>query len=457
MKLEALGAHPSSFGDSCEAPVLRVSGGSPLRGEVRVGGAKNAALPIMAAALLTRDVCIIHNLPCIEDITTLSELLRSLGARVEFPEPHTAVIDSRNLTSTRAPAEFVRKMRASFLVVGPLLARLGMAEAPHPGGCEIGIRPVNVDVEGFRAMGAKVVCDDDLYRVECKRLRGATTYLDYPSHTGTENLLMAACLADGETVIKHASMEPEVVDLANFLISLGARITGAGTNSVAVQGVRELHGGEYTVMPDRLTAGTFAAAGLITHGDVTVEGIIPDHLDPVIFKLNKMGASVEVACNALRCAWPRSGKLQSVDIQAIHYPGFPTDLQAVFGAVLTQAEGTSTIHERVFENRLSYVDQLNAMGASIEVSAQTARIHGPTPLHGAIIHALDIRSGAALTLAALAAQGATTIYEAQQVDRGYEDLVDVLRKLGGEIRWEAGGHERDAQEISRPPHLVAHA
>lgn len=426
----------STLHPRAQASVLRIRGGARLGGSVRVGGAKNAALPIMAAALLTPDVCVIHNVPRIEDISTLSDLLRALGARVHFPEPHTAVIDSRRLTSTCAPAEFVRKMRASFLVMGPLLARLGSAEAHHPGGCEIGIRPVNVDVEGFRAMGAHIVCDDSGYHVECGRLNGARMYLDYPSHTGTENLLMAACLADGETTIKHASMEPEVVDLAQFLTSLGAKIHGAGTSTLVVQGVRGLHGAEYTVMPDRLTAGTFAAAGLITRGDVTVEGIVADHLDPVIFKLGKMGAFVQVSCDSLRCAWPGSGRVQSVDIQAIHYPGFPTDLQAVFGAVLTQAEGSSTIHERVFENRLCYVDQLNAMGANIEVSAQTACIHGPTALHGASVQALDIRSGAALTLAALAAEGETTINDAQQVDRGYEDLVDVLGRLGGNIRRE---------------------
>lgn len=423
---------PAAAG-SC-SPSLRIRGGGPLRGMVRVGGAKNAALPIIAATLLTPDVCVIHNVPRIEDITTLADLLRALGARVEFPEPHTAVIDSRELSSAQAPAEFVRKMRASFLVMGPLLARLGRAEAHHPGGCEIGIRPVNVDVDGFRAMGARIAWDEEIYRLESPRLQGASMYLDYPSHTGTENLLMAACLAEGETVIKHASMEPEVVDLAGFLVSLGAEIEGAGTSTIRVRGRTRLHGSEYTVMPDRLIAGTFAAAGLITRGDVTVDNIIPEHLDPIVFKLSQMGAQVEVGCASLRCAWPETGGLHAVDLQAIHYPGFPTDLQAVFGALLTQAEGLSTIHERVFENRLCYVDQLNAMGARISVDAQTARIQGPTPLHGAKVSALDIRSGAALTLAALAAEGQTTLQDAQHVDRGYEDLVDVLATLGADVQ-----------------------
>lgn len=410
---------------------LRVQGGAPLHGAVRVGGAKNAALPIMAAALLTADTCVLHNLPQIEDINTLTDLLRALGARVEFPEPHTAVIAAGELASTRAPAEFVAKMRASFLVMGPLLARFGSAEAAHPGGCEIGIRPVNVDVDGFKAMGAEVTRDDECYRVQAGRLQGTSMYLDYPSHTGTENLLMAACLAEGETVIRHASAEPEVVDLASFLVALGAQIEGAGTSTVTIKGVDRLHGADYTVMPDRLTAGTFAAAGVITRGDVTLEGIIPEHLDPVIFKLEKMGTRVEVKNETLHCSW--QGPLRSVDIQAIHYPGFPTDLQAVFGALLTQATGVSTIHERVFENRLGYAEQLNTMGAEIEVSAQTAVIRGPTPLHGAEVNALDIRSGAAMILAGLAADGETVIRDAQHIDRGYEDLVDVLQRLGGRI------------------------
>jgi len=388
-----LSSEPRSPVKSSSALVVR--GGAPLRGTVRVGGAKNSALPIMAAALLTRGTCVLHNLPSIEDINTLADLLRSLGATVEFPDRHTAVIDGSTLNSPRAPAEFVTKMRASFLVMGPLLGRLGSAEAGHPGGCEIGIRPVNVDVEGFRAMGARVASDDSVYRLECSQLKGTSMYLDYPSHTGTENLLMAACLAEGETVIRHASMEPEVVDLARFLMSMGAQIEGAGTSTVVVKGVRELHGTDYTVMPDRLIAGTFAAAGLITRGDVTVEDVIPEHLEAVTYKLGKMGAVVEIGENSVRCAWPTQDHLDRVDIQAIHYPGFPTDLQAVFGAVLTQAKGISTIHERVFENRLGYAAQLNAMGAHVDVDAQTATIHGPTPLHGATISGLDIQSGAA--------------------------------------------------------------
>jgi UDP-N-acetylglucosamine 1-carboxyvinyltransferase len=426
---------------------LRVRGGPQLRGSVSVVGAKNAALPIMAAALLTRDTCTIHNIPLIDDTETLADLLRALGARVEFPEPHTVVISAADLTSTCAPAEYVARMRASFLVMGPLLARLGTAQAGHPGGCDLGMRPVNVDVEGFRAMGATVELEDRVYRLESPRLGGTEMYLDYPSHTGTENVLMAACLAVGQTVIKHASMEPEVVDLANFLTTLGARIEGAGTSTIVVEGVTSLHGGTYSVMPDRLTAGTFIAAGLITQGDVVVENVIPEHMDAVIYKLGKMRALIRSGKSWLRAAWTR--RLQGVDIQAIHYPGFPTDLQAVFGALLTQAEGTSTIHERVFENRLGYADQLNAMGADIEVEAQTARIHGPTPLHGTRLRALDIRSGAAIILAGLAAEGESIFEDAHHVDRGYEDFVAILQGLGADITREpASATQRPADPVA---------
>lgn len=412
---------------------LRIEGGGRLSGSVAVGGAKNAALPIMAAALLSPEPCVIHNVPWIDDIHTLAQVMTALGAQVDFETDHTVVVSSQGLSGTRPPAELVTKMRASFLVMGPLIARLGCAEAVQPGGCDIGIRPVNVDVDGFREMGADVRFVDGAYQVTATRLRGTEMYLDYPSHTGTENLLMAACLAEGTTTIKHASTEPEVVDLAEFLCALGARISGAGTSTIVVEGVSQLHGCEYTVMPDRLIAGTYAASAAITGGDITVEGVIPEHLDPVIYKLHKMGVSVEVKGDALRTT--ASGPLRSVDIQAIHYPGFPTDLQAVFGAVLTQADGTSTIHERVFENRLGYVNELRTMGADIDVDGQTAHVHGPTPLHGACIRALDIRTGAALILAGLAAEGETIMRDAQVVGRGYEDLVEVLQSFGGTIAW----------------------
>jgi UDP-N-acetylglucosamine 1-carboxyvinyltransferase len=323
-------------------------------------------------------------------------------------------------------------MRASFLVAGPLLARFGRVAAPHPGGCALGVRPVNVDIRGFVAMGAEVQQEDGYYVASAQRLTGRRIYLDYPSHTGTENLVMAACLAKGRTIIKHASMEPEVVDLCHFLVKMGARIHGIGTSMLEIEGVDRLHGATHSVIPDRLAAGTFAIAGVISGGEVTVRNVVPEHLDPVIYKLEEAGVHVSQGVDWLTV---RGGTpLQAVDIQAIHYPGFPTDLQAAFGALLTQAHGTSIIHERVFENRLLYAFELRKMGAVIDVDGQTARIQGPCRLRGAEVRALDIRCGAALILAALAAEGTTTIRDAHHVDRGYEDIVGVLAGLGSHIR-----------------------
>ncbi len=409
-----------------------VEGGQRVVGTVNVGGAKNAALPILAACLLTSDWCVISNVPDIEDIHTMTAVLRSLGVEVNYLGKHELAVRAQNLVSCRTPSDLASRMRASFLVMGPLLARLGRAEAPHPGGCAIGVRPVNVDIDGFKAMGATVSFEDGYYVASAPYLKGTKVYLDYPSHTGTENLLMAACLARGKTIIKHASMEPEVGDLARFLTQMGARITGIGSSVLEVEGVESLRGTTYRVMPDRLIAGTFLIAGVITGGEVTVSSVIPEHLDPVIYKLREAGALVEEGDNWITAA--REGDLRAVDVQAIHYPGFPTDLQAPFGALLTQAHGTSVIHERVFENRLLYAHELRKMGANIEVNGQMARIFGPTPLHGAHVRALDIRSGTAVVLAALAAEGTTTIHDAHHLDRGYEDLVQVLTSLGANVR-----------------------
>ena len=411
---------------------LLVEGGYPLRGEVRIGGAKNAALPIMAACMLTDDWCVLSNVPDIEDIHTMAEVMRSLGVEVNFLDRHEVAIRAAHVHNTRAPADLATRMRASFLVMAPLLGRFGRAAAPHPGGCAIGVRPVNVDVRGFEAMGARITFADGYYTAEADRLIGTKLYLDYPSHTGTENLLMAACLARGTTVIKHASIEPEVADLANFLIRMGARISGIGSPQLVVEGVDRLRGANYKIMPDRLAAGTFLIAGVISGGDVTVHDVIPEHLDAISYKLGEAGAAVVEEAQAVRAR--ATGCLKAVDIQAIAYPGFPTDLQAAFGALLTQARGVSVIHERVFENRLLYANELRKMGAQIEVSGSMARIHGPTKLTGTTVQALDIRSGAALVLAAAVAEGTTTIEQAHHVDRGYEDLVDTLCGLGARVR-----------------------
>lgn len=412
---------------------LIVQGGRPLRGSVPIGGAKNAALPIMAACMLTPDWCVLSNVPDIEDIHTMAEVMRTLGAEVNFLGRHEVAIRAAHISHTRTPAELATRMRASFLVIGPLLARFGSAEAPHPGGCAIGVRPVNVDVRGFEAMGAKISYRDGHYVAEAERLLGAKLYLDYPSHTGTENLLMAACLAQGKSVIKHASIEPEVSDLANFLMRMGANIRGVGSPVLEVEGVDQLYGANHKIMPDRLAAGTFLIAGVISGGDVTACDVIPEHLDAISYKLAEAGAEVEEARDTVRAR--ASGRLQSVDIQAIAYPGFPTDLQSAFGALMTQANGTSLIQERVFENRLLYANELSKMGAEIEViNGSMARVHGPTPLKGTCVKALDIRSGAALVLAALAAEGTTIIEQPQHIDRGYEDLVSTLAQLGASLQ-----------------------
>lgn len=409
-----------------------IQGGLPLAGTVRVGGAKNAVLPIMAATLLTREQCIIHNVPDIEDIRSMARVLESVGARVDFLEGGALAIEAGELTSSAPPPDLMTRMRASFLVVGPLLSRLGEAQAPHPGGCAIGVRPVNVDIRGFSAMGASVSQENGQYVATAPDgLHGASIYLDYPSHTGTENLLMSAVLAKGRTIIKHASVEPEVVDLANLLVCMGARISGIGSTRLEIEGVQELHGCSYRAIPDRLAAGTFALAAAISGGEIRVEQVVCEHLDPVTYKLLESGAEVEEGSDWLRVAGRRP--LSGVEIQAIHYPGFPTDLQAAFGAYLTQAHGTSLIHERVFENRLLYVEELRKMGAEIDVSGQTARINGPADLKGTEVKALDIRSGAAVILAALAAKGTSIVEDVHHVSRGYEDIVGALSSLGASI------------------------
>jgi UDP-N-acetylglucosamine 1-carboxyvinyltransferase len=359
-----------------------IEGGVPLRGEVQVSGSKNAALPIIAASLLTREDVIIDNLPLIEDIRHMLSIVESLGAEVELDEDaHTVRIRARDLRSYEIPAELGTIMRASFLAMGPLLARTGRGVGPMPGGCAIGRRPVNVDVNGFAAMGAQVEHDGQAYRIKADRLQGARMYLDYPSVTGTEDLLMAASLAKGKTVIKHAATEPEVIALAECLTRMGAKIRGAGTSLIEVDGVGELYGVHLRCQPDRIEAGTFLVAGLITGGDVTVQDVVVPHLDPIIHKLAEVGAIVEEGETSVRvCA---NGHLEGVELQTLHYPGFPTDLQSVFTTLLTQCHGTSLVHERVFDNRLGYVKELQKLGARVRVTGgQTAEIDGPTPLVG---------------------------------------------------------------------------
>lgn len=411
---------------------LVIVGGCRLRGTVAVNGAKNAALPLMAAALLTEEECVLENVPMVEDVRTMALLLAHLGCAVELDEAaHRVVIRAATLRTTDLPVALARRMRASFLLTGPLLARCGQARAPHPGGCAIGRRPVNVDIKGFQAMGAEVTLNEGLYSLRAPRLVGQKIYLDYPSHTGTENLLMAACLAEGRTVIKHASAEPEVVALAEALVQMGARIHGAGSSLIEVEGVSRLRGVRLTVLPDRLEAGTFAIAAALTGGDVVIENVCPAHMDPLTHKLLEVGAQVEEGPTWYRVT--ARGPLRAVELQTLPYPGFPTDLQAAFAVLLTQAVGTSLVHERVFDDRLQYTAELRKLGARISVQGQTATIEGPTPLRGAPVRALDIRSGAALILAGLVAEGVTEVLDIHHVDRGYEALDRKLARLGASI------------------------
>ncbi|MBI4321676.1 MAG: UDP-N-acetylglucosamine 1-carboxyvinyltransferase [Chloroflexi bacterium] len=410
-----------------------IRGGRALRGQVRISGAKNAALPVMAATLLTAEECIVDNVPCIEDIRTMAELLARLGCHVDFDEDrHRIRIAARQVDKLVAPEELATRMRASFLVTGPLLARFGEVEAPQPGGCAIGRRPVVVDIKGFGAMGASVAQQNGTYQLRSDRLVGQRLYLDYPSHTGTENLLMAASLAKGKTIIKNASAEPEVVSLASYLVAMGARIFGAGTSIIEVEGVDRLYGAHFRVIPDRIEAGTFAIAAAITGGEALLRDVIVPHMDPLTHKLRDVG--IEVVEGESTFLVRSTGRLSAIEVQTLHYPGFPTDLQAAFATLLTQADGTSLVHERVYDARLQYAGELEKMGARISVSGQTATIDGPSRLIGTKVRALDIRAGAALILAGLVAEGETEISDIHHISRGYENIDVRLRDLGADIQ-----------------------
>jgi UDP-N-acetylglucosamine 1-carboxyvinyltransferase len=418
--------------------VFRIEGGQPLKGRVQIGGAKNAALPLLAATLLTSDTVVLTNMPDLADIATMCEILRSLGATVEWDRSaHKVTVRAETISTTSVPPELVTKMRASFLVAGPLLARCGEVDATTPGGCQLGARPVDVDVRGFRRMGADVQFSDQTVAASTTKLRGARIFMDYPSHTGTENLLMAASLAEGKTTIVNASCEPEIVALGAMLNRMGARISGLGSPMVTVEGVDRLHGTSEAILPDRLEAGTYAIGAVVTGGEVIIENIRSHDMLPLSSKLQDAGAEIWVNDDTMLV---RAGeRLTAVEVQTLPFPGFPTDLQAAFAVLMTQANGTSKLHERVFEDRLRYTDELVKMGANIRVErfgdryGQRAEFIGPTPLHGADVRALDIRAGAGMVLAGLIAEGVTTIHDVKHIDRGYDGLVSKLRSLGARI------------------------
>ena len=412
-----------------------VQGGKPLFGEVEIGGAKNAAVAIIPAALLVDGVCRIENIPQISDVTMSLKILENLGAHIRSINRHTVEIDSRHIHSTRTNYDLSRRIRASYYLLGALLGRFGQAEVAMPGGCNFGgARPIDQHVKGFTTLGAKVTVEGGFIRAvaEHERLKGANVYLDVVSVGATMNIMLAAVMAEGVTVIESAAKEPHIVDLANFLNSMGANIRGAGTDTIKIHGVDRLTGGSYAIIPDQIEAGTYMAAVAATGGQVLVKNIIPKHMDCITAKLCEMG--VEVVENEDTLLVSRTGPLQRTNVKTLPYPGFPTDMQPQITAVLTLAEGTSLVTESVWSSRYRYVDELKRMGAKIQVDDKTAVVEGVDHLTGAPIQASDLRAGAALVIAALAAQGRSEITQVQYIERGYEDIISKLRALGADIQ-----------------------
>lgn len=412
---------------------LIVKGGNRLVGTVKTSGAKNAVLPIIAASILGTSPSRLDEIPALEDVRTICAVLECLGIKVDASEPHTLKIDSREITSCEAPYELVRSMRASFLVMGPLLARKGYARISQPGGCAIGTRPIDLHLKGFEALGVKIEQGHGYIEASAPEgMTGANIYLDFPSVGATENIMMAAAMASGTTVLENPAEEPEIVDLANYLNQMGARVRGAGTNVITIEGVSELHGVQHSVIPDRIEAGTYMIAAAMTGGDVIIENVLPEHQKPLIAKLREAGAMVEEDIDRIHVVG--SGKLKAVDIKTLPYPGFPTDMQAQMMAMLSVAEGRSKITETVFENRFMHVVELNRMGANITTEGRSAVITGPAHLTGCTVRATDLRAGAAMILAGLVAEGATEICDIYHIDRGYEEIAAKLTRLGADIK-----------------------
>ena len=408
-----------------------IEGGRPLKGTVKISSAKNAVLPVIAASLLTESECIIEDAPELEDVKVMTEVLNSLGAKA-LREGDSIKISAGTIDSFEAPYDLVRKMRASFLVMGPLLARKGRARISMPGGCAIGSRPIDLHLKGFAALGAQIELGHGFVEAKCDKLKAATIYLDFPSVGATENIMMAAALAEGQTTIGNAAKEPEIIDVANFLNSMGAKIRGAGTDVIKIEGVKELSGISYTVIPDRIETGTYLVAGAITGGNVLLENVVPEHLKPVIAKLIECGADITEEPEGLRvigCERPVAS-----DVKTMPYPGFPTDMQAQIMAFLSKACGTSMVIETVFENRYMHVEELKRMGAKIKIEGRSAVVEGVEKLSGAPVKATDLRAGAALILAGLAAEGTTKVMHTYHIDRGYVDIVGKLKNLGANIK-----------------------
>jgi len=412
---------------------LQIHGGRPLEGDVRISGAKNAALPILAGTLLADGPVSVGNVPHLQDVTTMIELLGRMGVSVTIDDKMRVEVDASTIREYVAPYELVRTMRASIVVLGPLLARFGRADVSLPGGCAIGARPVNIHVAGLQAMGAEIHIENGYIRARAAKLKGARLVLETVTVTGTENLLMAATLAEGRTVIENAAREPEVVDLANFLIGMGAKISGAGTDTITIDGVERLTGAPYDVLPDRIETGTYLVAGAITGGRVRVKGTRPDHLDAVLAKLRDAGATIETGDTWIDLDM-RGRRPQAVDLKTAPYPAFPTDMQAQFAALNIIADGVATVTETIFENRFMHMLEMRRLGADIRIEGNTAIIRGVRELTAAPVMATDLRASASLVLAGLVAKGVTDVLRIYHIDRGYECIEEKLEQLGAQIK-----------------------
>jgi UDP-N-acetylglucosamine 1-carboxyvinyltransferase len=411
---------------------IAIQGGNRLSGTVHIDGAKNAAVAIIPAAIASGDICLIENLPHIEDVTVLTNAVRSLGVVCEFKDEHTLLIDSRSLNGCTMTYESVKNIRASYYLLGALLGRFKQAEVPLPGGCNFGTRPIDYHLKGFEALGATWSLEHGIVKVSADKLTGANIYLDYPSVGATINIMIAAVYAEGTTIIENAAKEPHVVDTANFLNKLGAKIKGAGTDTIRVTGVKELGGGEYTVIPDPIETGTYMIAAAITGGDITVENIIPKHMDSLMAKLKEMNCYVDEGLDSIRVKVDEP--LKSSVVRTSVYPGFPTDLQPQIATLLCTVNGKSMITETIYDNRFKYVDELNRLGANLTLEGRVAHTEGSSELYGAEVSATDLRAGAALVLAGLAAKGETVISNIGHLDRGYERFEEKFRSLGADIK-----------------------
>ena len=420
-----------------------IKGGYPLQGEVEIGGAKNAALAILAAAIMTDETVTIDNLPNVRDINVLLQAIEEIGARVERVDVHKVKINGSFIRDISVDNEFIRKIRASYYLIGALLGKYRRAEVALPGGCDIGSRPIDLHIKGFKAMGATVDIAHGLVKAEAEELKGTHFYLDKVSVGATINIMMAAVMAQGKTVIENAAKEPHVVDVANFLNSMGANIRGAGTDVIRIVGVEKLHKTEYSIIPDQIEAGTFMFAAAATGGDVLVKNVIPKHLEATTAKLLEAGCEIEEFDDAVRVR--AVGKLQHTQVTTLPYPGFPTDMQPQMAVVLGIAEGTSTVTESIFENRFRYVDELTRMGANIKVESNIAIINGVSRYTGARVNAPDLRAGAALVIAGMAAEGITVVDDIHYIERGYENFDGKLRGLGAKI--EKVSNEKELQKF----------